>query len=617
MIAGITGGKALPEEIAAQIVDRTDGVPLFVEELTKAVVESGMLTDLGDRYTATGPMPALAIPASLQASLLARLDRLAPMREVAQIGAALGRQFSHELIGAVAPMPSRELDNALAQLVGAELIYRRGTPPDAEYTFKHALVQDAAYSTLLRSRRQQLHAHIAATLEDRFPEIVGAEPALLAHHCEEGGLTEKAIDYWLAAGRQAWSRAMLAEAVALLRRGLALVPGLPDSDWRREREFDLQIALGQSLCNFQSWGAPEAGEAYARAQQLAVTVNRPRDLLLALHGQWLYLTIQADLNRAMQVARVVLDFGETSGDVAALEIGCHMRGYIHMSYGEFAQARADFEQSLALFDPGRRPFYAELPFDQLVCLLANSSQLLVCMGHLDQALSRRHRALHEARQLSRLDAVAMAMSHGWLVRWCIRSNPESLQQDADEYLAFSTEHGLGLHQALGRIYRGRSLAALGHADEGLNALGTGVADCDEIGFMLWRPLVLTLFADVCRIAGQLPAALGHLTEAQRLTDETGERWAAAETPRLRGEVLLAMGDRAGAEASYREAMALAQQQSARLWELRAAMSLARLWRDQGKRTEARELLAPVYGWFSEGFGTPVLNEAKALLDELH
>ena len=212
MIAGITGGKALPEEIAAQIIDRTDGVPLFVEELTKAVVESGMLTDAGDRYTASavtgsGPgMTPLAIPASLQASLLARLDRLAPVREVAQIGAALGRQFSHELIGAVARMPSAQLDDALAQLVGAELIYRRGTPPDAEYTFKHALVQDAAYDSLLRGRRQQLHARIAAALEGQFPEIVAAQPALLARHCAEAGLIEPAVAYWLAAGRQAWAR---------------------------------------------------------------------------------------------------------------------------------------------------------------------------------------------------------------------------------------------------------------------------------------------------------------------------------------------------------------------------------------------------------------------------
>jgi class 3 adenylate cyclase/tetratricopeptide (TPR) repeat protein len=612
MIAGITGGKALPDEIAAKIVDRTDGVPLFVEELTKAVVESGMLTDMGDRYTATGPMPALAIPASLQASLLARLDRLAPVREVAQIGAALGRQFSHELIAAVAPMPSRELDDALAQLVGAELIYRRGTPPGAEYTFKHALVQDAAYDTLLRSRRQQLHAHIAATLEDQFPEIVAAQPGLLAHHCQEAGLMEKAIDYWLAAGRQAWERSMLAEAVALLRRGLALVPGLPDGDWRREREFDLQIALGQALCVFQSWGAPEAGEAFARAQQLAVAVNRPRDLLLALNGQWVYYWVQADLNRAMRVARVLRDFGETSCDVAALETGYHMRGSVHWSRGEFAEARADHEQCLTLFDPGRRPFHAQLSYDPLVGLLANSSHVLVCVGHLDQALSRGHRALDEARHLSRPDAVAMAMAHAWPVGWCIRSNPKSLRQEADEYLAFSTEHGLGLHQALGLIYRGWSQAALGQADVGMTDLGTGVADY----LWLWRPLALTLFADACRIAGQLSAALGHLSEGQRLTDETAERWTLAETLRLRGDVLLATGDPSGAEAGYREAIAIAQQQSAKLWELRAATSLARLWRDQGKRTEARDLLAPVYDWFTEGFGTPVLKEAKALLDEL-
>ena len=247
MIAGITGGKALPREIADRIIDRTDGVPLFVEELTKAVIESGMLSDTGDRYIAVGPVAPLAIPASLQASLLARLDRLAPVREVAQIGAALGRQFSHELIAAVAPMPPVQLDDALAQLVAAELIYRRGVPPDAEYTFKHALVQDAAYSTLLRSRRQQLHAHIAATLEEKFPDMVAAQPALLAHHCEEAGLPEKAVGYWLVAGRQAWARSALTEGVALLRRGLALVSALPDTDRRRETELDLQIALGRAL----------------------------------------------------------------------------------------------------------------------------------------------------------------------------------------------------------------------------------------------------------------------------------------------------------------------------------------------------------------------------------
>ena len=360
MIAGVTGGKALPEEIADQIIDRTDGVPLFVEELTKAVVESGMLTDVGDRYTAAGQVTPLAIPASLQASLLARLDRLAPVREVAQIGAALGRQFSHELIGAVAPMPQPQLDDALAQLVGAQLIYRRGTPPDAEYTFKHALVQDAAYSTLLRTRRQQLHARIAATLEDRFPEIVAAQPALLAHHCTEAGLTEKAVEYWLAAGRQAWGRSAIAEAVALFRRGLALVPALPDGDWRRGRELDLQIVLGQALIMNRSWAAPELDEVYPRARELALTLNRPRALLFALWGQFTDHLFRADLKRARRLAAELRELGDTADDVLMQVMGCSASGMACLFLGEFTAARAYVEKGLALYDPSQRPSYSEL-----------------------------------------------------------------------------------------------------------------------------------------------------------------------------------------------------------------------------------------------------------------
>jgi predicted ATPase len=246
MIAHLTGGKALPKEVADQIVDRTDGVPLFVEELTKAVVESGIVTDAGDRYAVSGPVTLRAIPTSLHASLLARLDRLAPTREVAQIGAALGRQFSHELISAVAQMPQQRLDDALAQLVRAELVFRRGTPPDAEYTFKHALVQDAAYSTLLRGRRQQLHGRIAATLEGQFQEIVDTQPEVLARHCAEAGLTEKAVVYWLRAGRQAIARCAMTEAVAQLRKGLDLLSSAPDGAARQEQELNLQITLGHS-----------------------------------------------------------------------------------------------------------------------------------------------------------------------------------------------------------------------------------------------------------------------------------------------------------------------------------------------------------------------------------
>jgi predicted ATPase len=549
--------------------------------------------------------------------LLARLDRLAPVREVAQIGAALGRQFSHELIAAVAPMSQRQLDDALAQLVGAELIYRRGTPPDAEYAFKHALVQDAAYSTLLRSRRQRLHAHIAATLEARFPETVAAQPALLALHCTEAGLSEKAIDYWLAAGRQAWARSATAEAVALLRRGLALVPDLPDTDWRREREFDLQIALGQVLTASRGWAAPELSDVYSRARELALTLNRPRALLFALYGQWVYHACRADPERSRQLAAELRDLGKTGGDVAARMIGSHAGAYTYINFGEFTAARACLEEGLAQYDPAYESICTELmSYDLLLAFLVHSSQVLVCLGDIGRALSQRDAALQNARRSFKAHYLAVALAFALITDRCAGADPKSLCQSADELLALTTKHGLGFYRAVALMFRGWCLAALGLAEEGLRLLTTGLAGMDELGFMGYRPWWLTLVADAHRMAGQAQAALGHLAEAQRFAAETQNRWAQAETVRLRGDVLLAIGDPDAAEVSYDESLAVARQQGARLWELRAATSLARLWQDQGKRAEARDLLAPVYGWFTEGFGTAVLRDAKALLEEL-
>src|SRR5215468_11039457 len=287
MITHVTGGKVLPKEIANQIIDRTDGIPLFIEELTKAVVESGVLTEAGDGYRVVGPVAPLAIPTTLQASLLARLDRLAPTRELAQTAAALGRTFSHELISTVATMSKPQIDDALAQLANAELIFQRGTPPDAEYTFKHALVQDAAYGTLLRSRRQQLHARIVATLEAQFPEIVTAQPQLMAQHCAEAGLNEKGVGYWLKAGHQAIARSAMTEAESQLRKGLNLLTILPPDDpSRRQQELDLQIALGPALIATKGSGAPPVGETYARARELAEQLDRPDCLVPLLNGQF-------------------------------------------------------------------------------------------------------------------------------------------------------------------------------------------------------------------------------------------------------------------------------------------------------------------------------------------
>jgi tetratricopeptide (TPR) repeat protein len=515
-------------------------------------------------------------------------------------------------------MPKRQLDDALGQLVHAELIFRRGTPPDAEYTFKHALVQDAAYSTLLRGRRQQLHARIAATLEGQFPDVVAAQPALLAQHCEGAGLTEKAVAYWLTAGRQAWARSMSTEAVALLRRGLALVPSLPETDWRQERELDLQIALGQALIAIRGWGAREMGEAYARARQLAATLNRPRELLFALQGEFQYHVSRADLNRARQLGAEMRDKGESAGDVPTRVLGYDASAYTCYYLGEFTAARAHVEKGLAIYDPAHRPFYAELlANDMLVQLLVHSTLPLVCLGFIDQSLSRVDAALAESRRRSHPLTLAVALAFAWITGWCIRSEPKLLLQYADENLALSAEHGLGFFRAVALMQRGWCLAALGHADEGIALQVTGLASLHDIGFMVSTPFSLTVLSDACRMGGEFQRALGHVGKARQLADETQELLAQAETLRLRGDLLLATGDAATAEASYREALALARRQSAKLWELRTATSLARFWQDQGKRTEARDLLAPIYGWFTEGFDTPILKEAKALLDKLH
>src|SRR5262249_44811414 len=384
-----TGGKALPKEISDQIVDRTDGVPLFIEELTKTVVESGIVTEAGDHYAVAGPLAPLAIPTSLHASLLARLDRLAPTREVAQIGAALGRSFSYELISAVAGMPQQRLDEALDQLASAELIFRRGTPPDAEYTFKHALVQDAAYSTLLRSRRQQLHGRIATTLENQFPEVVTAQPALMAQHSTEAGLREKAVGYWLKAGQQAIARSAMPEGVAQLQKGLDLLSRMPDNAARQQQELDLRIALGPALMSTKGWAAPLVGETYARARLLAEQLNRPDYLFSLLVGQCVFHYIRSEHKLALPLAEQMEKIGQARGDAAHL-MGRIIHGCVSFSAGEFVAARTIFAQCYAMNDPTHRvahrvAFAAVTPEDPRLLILLHTAVILAYLGYIDQA----------------------------------------------------------------------------------------------------------------------------------------------------------------------------------------------------------------------------------------
>jgi class 3 adenylate cyclase/tetratricopeptide (TPR) repeat protein len=616
MVANVAGNAALPAEIVEEIAERTDGVPLFVEELTKAVLESG---PPGTAALSSVPHLGLSVPATLHASLMARLDRLGPIaKDVAQAGAAIGREFGHRLLTAVIDLPEPHLSGTLDRLSNAGLLFVRGTPPESTYIFKHALVQDAAYGTLLRGRRQRLHSRIAASLEDRFPEIVAGQPARLAQHCEEAGLTEKSVAYWLAAGRQSWARSMSAEVIALFRRGLAQVHRLPESEWRQEHELALQVGLARALIAIHGWTTVELGEAYARARQLAVSLNRSHEILFALQGEFQYHICRADLNRARQVAADMRVQGETSGDVFAQVLAYDASADVCYEFGEFLSARAHAEKGVALYDPAHRALYAELmPNDMLLQLLDHSSIPLACLGYIDQALSRVDAALAEARRSPHPFNLGLALFFRFLAGWLVRSEPQWLLPFADEMLALSTEHELGLFRAGALCQRGWCLAALGNPDEGVTLITSGLSLGHGVGFMLNTPMTLTLLADAHRMAGQLQHALENVAAAQGLADQSHERMVQAETLRLRGDLQILARDQLAAEASFCDAIALAERQSAKLFQLRASVSLAQLWRDQGKQAEARDLLVPIYHWFTEGFDAPDLKDAKALLDELH
>jgi class 3 adenylate cyclase/predicted ATPase len=613
MIAYVTGGKALPKEISKQIVERTDGVPLFIEELTKSVVESGLVVDTGDSYAVTGPAAPLAIPTTLHASLLARLDRLAPTREVAQIGAALGRSFSHELISAVAQMPQHKLDEALEQLVGAELIFRRGTPPDAEYTFKHALVQDAAYSTLLRSRRQQWHARIAATLVDQFPEIEVTQPALLAQHCAEAGLAAKSIGYRLKAGQQALVREAMIEAEAQLRKGLGLIANLPDGAERLQYELDLQIDLSIALIATQGYAAPAVAKTHSRARELCERLDRPTQLVFVLAGECVGHLHRAELALACQLSKQVLDLGEARNDAAVKFQGRLSSAVSWFFRGAFGAARAHAEQALALYDPAHA---AVGPVDPQIRALTYSFRLLVYLGYLDQAHLRRHETLVQARQRKHAHTLASLLGIALICDAHIRTDPAILLPRAEELAALCAEHAFPYWAAIAFCIRGWCLSASGRVEEGLELLTEALANFRATGAVTTVPFFLTMLAGALGNAGRPTEGLKRLNEAVRQIEATEERWSEADVHRVRGELLIAVGDAVVAEKSLYQAIGVARRQSAKLFELRAATSLARLWRDQGKCAEGYHLLAPVYGWFTEGFDTLDLKEAKALLDEL-
>ena len=413
VIDNVVGNKLIPASIRQDIIERTDGIPLFVEEMTKAVLEAGS-EGAAQQTVASFPSPALAVPASLQASLMARLDRLGSAKEVAQIGAVIGREFSHSLLAAVARKPEAELASALDRLMQSGLLFRQGVPPHAIYLFKHALVQDAAYGTLLREPRRTLHARIAEALESQFTDIGESQPELLARHCTEAALVEKAVGYWLKAGKQAVARSAMPEAVSHLQKGLDLLADLPDVRWRRQKELDLHIALRPALAATKGYSAADVGATLARARSLAEQIDRPEYLVPLSLGQWGFHSLRSEHKLALSLAEQIEKIGEARNDFTAQLLARRAQGITRCYLGEFVAARVLMEQCHDLSDPAHRAIGAGLSYDPYAAMLAHLAVTLAYLGYIDRARSRLHVALSEARQLRHAHTLALVLA---LANW--------------------------------------------------------------------------------------------------------------------------------------------------------------------------------------------------------
>jgi class 3 adenylate cyclase/predicted ATPase len=618
LILSITEGKALPAEVFNQIIARTDGVPLFVEELTKTVLESGLLDDAGERYVLRGPLPALAIPSTLHASLLARLDRLAAVKDVAQTAAVIGREFSYALISAVAGLPEQDLQAALAQLVAAELVFQRGLPPDAKYLFKHALVQDAAYASLVRSRRQQLHAQIARALEDQFPDIVESEPAVLAQHFTAASLTERGVFYWHKAGQQASDRSAYLEGTKHFTTGIELLKTLPDTPERAQQELALHIALGAALIVIRGHASTEVEKAYLKAHELCQRIGATAELIPVLFGLWRCYISRPQLRRALELGESLQRLALKADDAALGVIANYAVGVSRDFLGELAEARRALEDGIAQYAPQMRqaPLF-RIAQDPGVACRSYLARCLWLLGFPDQALTRGRDGLTLALELKHPFSVTFARC--WLAYVAqFRRDVAAVHEHADAALALATEQGFPIWTGMATALRGWALAAEGKGEEGLVQIQKGIAAWQAVGAGVWRPSYCTMLAEAFDLLGKIEHALQILDEAEYVTESTEERWWEAEIYRLRANLLLrhSMTPQPEAEGMLRRALEVARRQQGKSLELRAATSLARLWFDQGRHAEASDLLAPVYGWFTEGFDTLDLKEARALLEEV-
>jgi class 3 adenylate cyclase/predicted ATPase len=624
MIDHIAGNKLLAADIRQDIVERTDGIPLFVEEMTKAVLEAGSEGE-AELTAAAIPSPAASVPASLHASLMARLDRLGPAKRVAQVGAAIGREFSHALLVAVIGRPEAEVNSALDRIVQSGLLFRQGVPPHATYLFKHALVQDAAYGTLLREARRSLHARIVEVFENLFPDIVTSRPELIARHCAEAGLIEKAARFWGLAGQRSLDRSALVEAVDQFTFALEQIAKLPTTLALRREEIKLQLALIQPLHHTKGYTARETIDAVERgrllierSQDLGDSLEDPLQLFSVLYGSFAanYVAFNGDV--ALGLAEQFLSLAESQAMTGPIMIGHRLVGTILRHLGDYAEALKHLDRAVTLYDPlEHRPLAARFSQDGRVAALAFRSNVQWAVGRTESAIVDALRAIKCARELGGVPTLMYALGVAASVPLFCRKFALA-NSFLDELLALADDKDARFWKAQGTILKGLVLAQTGEAQAAVGTIESGIAAYRAIGSTVAFPMYLCGLASAYAEIGNIEEARRCITEAVETTETTKERFWEAEICRVAGEIALRSPkpDLDAAQGYFERALKVARAQQAKTFELRAAMSMARLWRDQGKTQQSRELIAPVYGWFTEGFDMRDLKEAKALLDEL-
>jgi tetratricopeptide (TPR) repeat protein len=602
-------GNALTADIVTEIVERTDGVPLFVEELTKSVLES---IGHGERVRS---LAALAVPATLQASLTARLDRLGPAsKAIAQIAAVLGREFGYDLIEPVAQAEPSELRAALAQLSDAGLLFCRGTPPNSSYLFKHALLLDGAYGMLLRGRRQELHARVAAVLEQQFPDLVERQPGLLAHHLTAAGETERAVNQWLIAGRHAATRLAHLEAISHFERGLSTLAALPEDQVRDALEIELQLARGLSLFTAHGFKATDAGNVYGRARELAERLGDSHHLFMAVYGLWQSAAGSGKILDCRKLSNRLQQLTADGQDDELLLQAHHSAWTTCLYAGVPAESCEHTEAGRRIYDPERHRLHRELygGHDPGVCASHIGAQVRWLLGYPETGLALGQEALALAEKIAHPFSLALTLQYNSMLLVELGEPDLALRRlERAEALAGEQRLGLVLEPEL---LRGAALTLQGALEEAAVCFREKLAN--RAGAMRLRCFGLARLADTLIRQGKYDAALATVEEGLNTEEETGNRQLDAELHRLLGVTLLGLKRLEESEAALQDAIRIARRQQARAYELRAAMSMARLWRDQGKRDDARDLLVPVYGWFTEGFDTVDLKEAKALLEEL-